>query len=272
MISIQYVSDLHIDQYPEGTPFVTFARPVAPILVIAGDICPIEHPFYKEFLAWCSQHWHTVILITGNHEYFCQPGQIQTFDEIDRQIRQLCHQLGIHFLQAGESYRVPGTKIRFVGATLWSAIDPNIWSRIQNTKGEFTHTFQRTATGIRYTTPSDICAFHAHHATKLYTALVPEDPQEVLIVVTHHMPTRKLLEPRYHAHPLRSCYASHDDALFAPNVHIWICGHGHRATQYQSETGPLVCMNARGYPNEVQRRHDRFDPQMTITLPHIVKN
>ena len=50
MVQIQYASDLHITDWPKGTAFEAFLTPVAPILVIAGDICSAWNPLYNSFL------------------------------------------------------------------------------------------------------------------------------------------------------------------------------------------------------------------------------
>ena len=265
-MQIQYCSDLHIDRFPEGTPFHSYVQPIAPILVIAGDICPVSNPLYGQFLQWCRNHWSTILLIAGNHEYFCYPGEIRTFEETDARIRAICTQLNIYFLQAGQSVRLPGTNLRFVGATLWSAIDQAIWSEIIAKKGEYVQTYQRTNNALRLTIPSDINALHALHRAHLFSAIAPQTKKEILIVVTHHIPTMQLLETKYSSERWRSCYASNDDDLFASNISVWICGHGHRATQYKVKNGPLIVMNARGYAQESIRTTDAYNPTASFLL------
>lgn len=266
---VQYCSDLHIEHFPQGTPFDTFVNPVAPILVLAGDICPVSNRLYEQFLQWCKTRWSTVVLITGNHEYFCHDGEIRTFDETDAIVRTISNRLGIHFLQAGQSVVAPDTNLRFVGATFWSDIDPAIWFEIEKAKGDFLQTYQNTGFMIRNSRATDLCALHALHKAYLRSALVTQSVNEQLIVVTHHMPTMELLESRYKTHPLRTCYASANDSLCLPNVAAWICGHGHRATTMKvHKHGPTFCMNARGYPSQIDRVTDIYNPDAAF----IVKN
>ena len=245
MVRIQYCSDLHIDRFPEGTPFETFLNPVAPILVIAGDICPAWNPIYEIFLIWCRRNWSHIIIIAGNHEYFCDPGVIHTFEDTEHEIRRITSKLDIQFLQ-GQSYRVPGTNIRFIGATLWSSIDPAIWTEIVDKKGDYKNTYQSMQIRVRHTHPSDICALHALQKAHLYSELASQSNNEIVIVVTHHMPTMELLEPIYKNERWRSCYSSSDEDLFLQNIKTWICGHGHRATTLRTSSGLLLRMNARG--------------------------
>lgn len=264
-LNIQYTSDLHIDNYPSGTPFESFVTPVAPVLVIAGDICSVWKSMYVFFLEWCSKHWSHVIVVTGNHEYFCDPSIQKTIDQTDVEARRICSLFpNVHFLQSGESYVVPETSLRFVGATLWTAIEPSVWEDIRSKKGDFVHTYSQ---GMRKTHPSDICAIHALHKAHLRSAIAPQRMNETLIVVTHHMPSQQLLDKSFRNHRLRSCYASNDDDLFAPNIRVWICGHSHRALQWQSP-GPLCVMNARGYnqADERERTEGVYNPVAMVSV------
>jgi 3',5'-cyclic AMP phosphodiesterase CpdA len=263
-MNIQYASDLHINDWP-GASFESFLTPVAPIVVIAGDICSAWDPLYDRFLSWISRNWHTVILIAGNHEYYCEPGQPRTIEQTDCHIASLVQKYGnIVFLQNGASYARHG--IRFVGATLWSAITPAIWSEIADTKGDHKAIYTQSGLGIRPAHPADICALHASQKSYLRSACVPQS-DETLIVVTHHIPTTLLLDEAHRNGRWRSCYASNDEDLFASNIAAWICGHGHRATQLKIPGGPLLLMNARGYNrnSEKNRTTDVYQPNSYFT-------
>ena len=266
MLEVQYTSDLHINDFPKGTPFESFVTPVAPILVIAGDICSVWNPIYSFFLRWCSRNWHTVIFVTGNHEYYSEPERPKTFLQTEYEIHRIVHDLpNVHYLQSGSSFHIAG--IHFVGATLWSAIDPEIWREIETKKGDYLATYMNAAFGIRNTHPSDICALHALHKAYLRSAIVERNEVEMLVVVTHHMPTLRLLEEHYKTDKLKSCYASpDDDLLYGPNV--WICGHSHRATQLRIPNGPLIVMNSRGYNRhaELTRTLDIYNPTAKVAL------
>jgi hypothetical protein len=268
MVQIQYASDLHITDWPKGTAFETFLTPVAPILVLAGDICSAWDPLYKNFLVWCSRHWHIVILITGNHEYYPLSGHTVTIDQTDHYIRSIAPH-NVIFLQAGQSYTVPGTRLRFVGATLWSAIDPALWQEAAEKKGDYKHiSIGVPMMGLRKAHPCDTTALHALHKAYLTSAIAPQQYKETLIVVTHHMPTLNLLEERFRGERWHSCYVSADDDLLAPNVKLWICGHSHRATQWRAPSGTLCLMNARGYnkPGEQQRTEDIYNLRAVVNI------
>jgi len=267
MVSIQYASDLHINDFP-GTQFNTFLIPVAPILILAGDICSAWDPLYRTFLTWCSRQWTFIILITGNHEYFVDGPVPKTIEETDHHIRTMVSSFrNISFLQAGQSVQIPGTRMRCVGATLWSDIDPSLWSEILS-KGDYTHTYVAQGPTLRTTRPSDVVALHALHKAHLSSALNQRFPGETLVVVSHHMPTFHLQEDKYKQDSFRSCYASADDDLIRYPVKVWICGHSHQATQWRAPSGTVCLMNARGYNNikELSRTSNVYNPTATFTV------
>jgi len=267
MVKIQYISDLHVDHWDVGTPFESFVTPVAPILCIAGDICSAWNPLYGHFLAWCSRNWWLILFITGNHEYHNKEGR--TMDETDAHISTIARRFpNTIFLQAGQSYAVPKTRIRFVGATLWSAIDPAIWQEAGEKKGDFKHIFVNSSFAKRPATPSDTTALHALHKAYLGSALVPRMPGEQIVVLSHHMPSLNLLEPRFRGERWHTCYANSDEDLMSRNVPVWLSGHSHRATAWRAPSGTLCLMNARGYnkSQELERAEDIYNPQATFTL------
>jgi UDP-2,3-diacylglucosamine pyrophosphatase LpxH len=270
MANIQYISDLHISDWPQKTPFEQFVTPVAPILVIAGDICSAWDPLYRHFLAWCARNWYKVILITGNHEYYCEEGQERSIEETDAYIAALVTQFpNVVFLQHGGSYVLPGTNLRFVGTTLWSDISPAIWDDISPKKGDYKATYTEAQCGLRRTHPSDNCARHDYQKECLRRALLPWTPYERLVVITHHMPTMALLEDHFKGETWCTCYASCDeDLFFNPSIIAWICGHSHRSTKYKAPCGPWMYMNARGYnrAHEVERTIDVYDPKAALRI------
>lgn len=265
-MDVQYVSDLHIDHFSD---FTHMLEPVAPVLLIAGDICSAWKPMYEDFLGWCSHRWTQVILITGNHEYMCPEGEIHTFGETDMHIRYIAGKFpNVVFLQDGESVRVLNSNVRVVGATLWSSVDPLIHADIQTKKGDYKYTYTETPVGLRLTTPMDICALHALQKVKLANAMATHTTGK-LILMTHHMPSLALLEPEWRHERLHTCYASADDDLFYyANLEFIVCGHSHRSIKMILPPGVLALMNARGYnrPDELGRTTDVYSPTAVLRI------
>ena len=51
-MKIQILSDIHLEYYKKYPGLTTFIEPIAPILVLCGDICYYKHkhfiPFFRE--------------------------------------------------------------------------------------------------------------------------------------------------------------------------------------------------------------------------------
>lgn len=251
MAKIQYASDLHLDHFPNSVEFKRFLKPAAPTLVLAGDIASAWSQVYVNFLHWCSYNWTHVIIITGNHEYYCTKVPHSRKDT-DLRIRQICSILpNLHFLQGGQSYYLPNTKLVFIGATLYSDIDPKIYDEILG-KGDFTKTYTERKGKLCLTSPADLVTIHTQHKQAITDAIRSVPRNYKAVVVTHYLPTERLLEPEYQGEAWRSCYASHLDRIIRPPVKVWICGHGHRNAHVWNNHDILIAMNARGY----NKRHE----------------
>lgn len=264
---LQYASDLHIDGWPATTPFTTFLSPSAPFLILAGDICSKWNPRYFQFLAWARRHWQAVYVITGNHEY--HNSKRHTIAETDKYIHEFClKHKNLYFLQAGMSYLIPGTTIRIIGATLWCAPDPDMWDRAAKKKGDYRFIYiddPASPKGKRRLHPSDVYALHTIQKIFLQLMSLSQVPHEPLVVATHYLPSKLLLEPEYVGEELHTFYASNDDDLFVPQIRLWICGHSHRSLTLPVSNGPLLAMNARGYnrPSEQGRKCDVYNPSVS---------
>jgi hypothetical protein len=147
-----------------------------------------------------------------------------------------------------------------LGATLWSAIDPAIWDAAARRKGDC------LKIGRVPTHPSLLCARHISHVRALAMNLQLWDPQEMLVVVTHHMPSFALLEPEYRDDEWRSFYASACDAFIGPQISAWICGHSHRAIHWRAPSGADVYMNARGSTRDAARAVEVYNHAATIDV------
>ncbi len=151
------------------------------------------------------------------------------------------------------------------GAPLWTDMDrgnPTTMAAIQFGMSDF-----------RYIQASDglftpAMAAEEFHRTVAYLGKLAEEQRDkTIIVMTHHCPTRKCLNPRDGGNLLDYAYASDLDDFIAdhPNITLWCCGHTHvRATLEIAQC--TVAMNARGYyqNDQIWRSFDPAACQFTI--------
>lgn len=260
---IQYASDLHLEFFP-AVEFETLLKPVAPILVLAGDIGPAAGGAgaqrTRDFLAWCSERWRHVIWVFGNHEYYIMYAQkkwsslpadrLLTMEERETAVRGWLAALpNVHFLQ-GETVALEG--VRFFGATLWSHVSAEVHAEHGHKIADFRGIIaeRNTLTGEPMAlTHAFRQALHERHLVALREAIAaPGDGP--LVIVTHHLPTGVIAPAIYHGEPTNPYYSNELwPELKSGRIAAWICGHSHGRTIMEKPT--LCVLNARGYPKQI---------------------
>lgn len=259
-MNIQYISDIHLefhDKHNKGAlqPDM-FVKPVAPYLVLAGDIGIPELKSYETFLAWCSKNWKQIFLVAGNHEFYnirCPVKSDMTSKK--EQLKKLCEPYpNIHFLDCS-SYYLPEQNLRILGCTLWSEIPECLTEKVI--------TYMNDARQIQIQkdvpfTPWAMTEQHEKEKQWLNQEIHKcELTNERCLVITHYLPSFELIHEKYQGHFLNACFASNCDDLFRPPVVGWICGHTHTGMK-KFIHGIPCCVNPHGYPHETVETRDRF--------------
>lgn len=118
---IQILSDVHLEFYKDGISILDVLTPVAPYLMIAGDL-GYPDPIMVNFLSECSDNFEKVFYCPGNHEYY-SPYDNSSIDDIDEDLAEICNNFpNIYFLNNSEYHLSSNTVI--LGTTLWSYIPP----------------------------------------------------------------------------------------------------------------------------------------------------
>ena len=79
---------------------------------------------------------------------------------------------------------------------------------------------------------------------------MPNTKNSKCIVITHHLPTFKVIHSKYKdSIELNSFFASNSDELISDPVIYWIYGHTHTASSHNINGVKVLC-NPKGYPNE----------------------
>lgn len=233
---IQYVSDLHLERYTVLPAFSTLLKPCAPYLALAGDIG--QPAQLRTFFDWLVPQWKRIFYVAGNHEYYGAK-----YAERQRELEALTATYpNLHFLHVSSpSFYCEEANVAVVGLTLWSKVSRlSDWKTVADYRQ------------IRFP-GAPFPALNAQHDLERMT-LATEirrwgDVGAQVCVITHHLPSFRLLSPRFATSTVNDCFASHCDILLTPPVQLWIYGHTHSCSN--QVLGSVLCLcNAKGYEDE----------------------
>lgn len=254
-MNIQLISDIHLELIKEPNTIISNIigdDTKNSILILAGDIGNPSSKKYKKFIQLMSEKYIKVFVITGNHEYYQKydTGKYRyNIEEIDKMINTLTSSLpNVHFLQR-ESFIYD--RVRFLGCTLWSDCD----SELSKYMNDYTY--------IKDFTPEISKNIHNVDVEWLRRELsLDKCGYDSTVVITHHLPTYKLINKKFENHPLNSFFVSNLDQI-VEKADLWVCGHSH--TSNYASIGKCKCyINPVGYQNE----SSGYDRKLTIDLMH----
>ena len=244
---IQYVSDIHLE-FMTKVPKI---KVMADVLCLAGDIGYPYSGIYKNFLIEMNKSFKKVLLITGNHEYYNSDKYgIHSIEQINSMINALIkiHKLtNITFLN--NSYEVYNDII-FVGTTLWSNIQSqnmndiclmNDFKQIENMTYDTYKLLHLKSCNFIEKTLSDISKEDNEEKDKIKT--------KKIVMMTHHLPSFKLIDEKHALSDFNYFYASNCDKYFVEPIKAWIYGHTHTPNQTIINNIKFAC-NPKGYPSE----------------------
>lgn len=259
LFKIQYVSDLHLEYY-DKLAFPLVCKPAARYLALAGDIGRPDSDLFKSFMDYTSRNWERVFYVSGNHEYYARApsrrwkySAPKTMFEIQEIIKHVLEPYkNIHYLCASQpSIYLNSENVAIVGTTLWTHIDPSYFINIAYAINDYKYIPYKADDTLRLLMPGDVNELHAQNKSLLETQIDYWGAKNAEVcVITHHMPSFLLLNPKFVSSPYNCCFASNCETLMKPCVKAWIYGHTHDASSRR--LGNTICaINARGYPNEV---------------------
>lgn len=256
---LHYISDLHLEFYKDTVDFLsipTYKRMIycveddpINILVIAGDLGHADRKNYRRFLSDAKTIFDEVVYVKGNHEYYSKHVSQKNRGKIDSVIQKICDELGVIYLNNKSwIYELEeGKKVKFIGTTLWSHIDELSFVCMND---------------------KNFCYATVEQANKLHKRCVlfleeelKKDPNIPTIIVTHHLPSRKCIHPKYDDYYIaHSGYFTDLEYLVKNPVKLWIYGHTHTGMQLEIN-GISVQSNPSGYPDEQDERiENRYEP------------
>lgn len=255
-MKIRILSDLHLEWFD----YDLTNDENADVLVLAGDILVIHQllrPMYNSashleryfrfdnFLSKCNELFKHTIYVTGNHELYW--GE---FSESVGQLKTFCEKYAkIHILD-NDNYIIDD--IKFVGSTLWTNFkNRDLTAQYYAAKSMADFTIIHNKGSIL--TPEDTVRRFEESFTYLNSEVNTPDK---VVVVTHHAPSAKSLNPKYKYSDINAAFINELDQFIEDNtsIKLWIHGHTHTAYDYNIGNTRVVC-NPRGY----MTTHDKED-------------
>lgn len=235
---IYCISDLHVEHYASLKSFMEVLEkirlPTAEFLILAGDICdPLKRAVeYIELLTYFKKKYKNVILVAGNHEYYSCKYNIS---QVVTALKSIAEATGVVFLNRNVAV-IDG--IRFIGATLWSAIDKSAFDQMndkQNVFENFIYYIDAFIEDFRYL------------KQELAASL---DHDEPVVVITHHLPTTRLVHNRFKGYSINAGFSTNiTDLVNLHGVKYWFCGHTHEQMEVRI-ADTIFSVNPMGYPGE----------------------
>lgn len=258
-MKIKIVSDLHLEFSD-----VHIQNNGCDVLILAGDIMvaqPLrDHPVvdasapklgknqkaavrFRDFLRRVSSEFPRVVYVAGNHEFY--HGKWEQTVAI---LKEECAKYpNISYLERDS---VVIDDVVFVGGTLWTDVnkgDPIAMYSLPAVLNDY-KVIRNETRGYARVRPIDTSARHRHTLKAISTEL-ERSPEQRVVVVTHHAPSRRSIKECYvDDHVGNAGYASDLDQFIIdhPQIVLWAHGHIHAPRDYVIGTTRVVS-NPRGY-------------------------
>ena len=243
-------SDLHL----EFGPLELKNTENAELLILSGDICVAKDLVFKEsarsenwmaFFEQVSSEFKNVIYIMGNHEHY-HGDFAKSYEQLQFALADLpnIHVMEKEFISFGD--------VTFVAGTLWTDMNKEDPSTLYSIKG-YMNDYRIIDDSARLTgkfTPDQSVIEHKA-MLKLIDDVCSGMPNEKIVVVGHHAPSKLSTKPQYEDDVMVNGAYSSDLSEFIldrPQIKVWTHGHTHHNFDYMLGSTRIVC-NPRGYIN-----------------------
>jgi predicted phosphohydrolase len=243
--SIQIVSDLHTEFYKNSVKLTDFINVKSPNLALLGDIGnPNEDSLhnYERIISDCNNLYKNTFILSGNHEYYKYNNKYKlSIEETDNKIKTILKKYpNVHFLQ--NNYFVLGQYV-VAGTTLWS--DVSSFTKSDKISNDYNQIYGNNGKLI---SPEHILKLYKQNVTWLQH-IIEYFKYKQIIIMTHHMPTFKLVDPKYANHPATVAFASNIEHIYKDNVKFHFCGHSHKFSTCKINNCDMY-LNPYGYRKE----------------------
>jgi predicted phosphodiesterase len=247
-MKIQYVSDLHLEFF--GSSSKQYIKNIknkgCDVCIVPGDIGYPHDDYYIDFLDHMSKTFDQTFIVPGNHEYYQSKKINKNMEEIDEYMDDLFDEYDNISLLNNKIEKYEG--FNFIGTTMWSKITDPRW-KINDVK---------YIKGLGITKYNEL-----HHKSIDFLNKAIEMVDGKTIIITHHMPSYDLTNPKY-----KQSYAKYNQWFYADmnefigkydsKINCWFYGHTHIPLVQKIGKIPTLC-NPIGYPNENNSQNIDFN-------------
>ena len=243
---IQYASDLHLELWRKTT-FEETLLPVAPILILLGDIAILNEPNLPAFLEYCSEKWKQIFWIPGNSEIWLSSEteeislyKMNTLISPYRNIKVLYK--NTYMLEDSEAEET----ILLVGLSLWHKPRNDVMLHYNN---------NIYIKPIPVPCPKEMFKT-AHESQVKFLERIINNATTPLLICSYYAPFTWLYEEDWIQEPNSALIDRELEKLITYPITAWIVGHNHLPIEYSRRyydtTGyqgsVLFVSNPRGKP------------------------
>jgi predicted phosphodiesterase len=252
-MKICYMSDIHIE-FHGVTTLRTLTVPECDVLVVAGDLFPIEEPQFEKVLNILKDKAPQVIYVAGNHEFYDNigrwsvtkegqllPVEAPSFSEKVDYFNSLSKG-NLHCAADYKQIKIAGQTFHL--GTLWFPFAPDTFEMYVGPRRAAKWADFEWIVGV---TPDDIYKVNEDFHKKILGMEAGD------VVVTHHLPSWMCVNPKYHGTEGNRFFVGGEfqDLIVAAKPSLWIHGHTHEPVDLTLDDTRIVC-NPYGYPNQVR--------------------
>ncbi len=253
-MKLHILSDLHLSTGPVEPPPTD-----ADVVVLAGDLA---RP--AAALAWATRFAKPVLYVPGNHEFYGG-----SLDGTVAELRRLARGTNVHVLDNDELV-LDG--VRFLGSTLWSDFRLDDTAERRAVAIDTAQRLVRDFSRIRLAEGADALFSPAESTLRFDRNAAWLDARlhapftGPTVVVTHHAPSPRSIDPRFVGSPLNAAFVSDAEHLIdGRRAALWIHGHLHDSFDYVVNGTRVLC-NPRGYWVNGANENRRFDPGLVVEV------
>jgi hypothetical protein len=260
---LQYASDLHLERWPKTTYEEVLKPAAAPVLVLLGDICPLDSSHLQPFFEWCSEKWKTVIWIPGDLEVWYS-GFARVGDAVAAMKKHVSPFRNVHVLYCEAMGSDDGAIL--LGCPLWRRPRDEVMLHV---------TGKIWAKSDPCPCPVDNGVFlYEYNKCRRWLQSYLSGCQKPVVVLGCYAPLPWLTEEEWIQEKTSSTNSPEMEILLRPPLVAWLYGHCHVPnTENYSWTGAtghtntvLLTSNPSGYPSKDKNKNKMSEFKMDAVV------